>query len=289
MKTIKKAVIPVAGFGTRFLPFTKAMPKEMLPIIDKPTIQYIVEEAVASGIEDILIITASHSNKRAIEDHFDSSKSLEQMLIEKEKFEQLAVVKEISSLANIHYIRQRSANGLGDAILCAKAFVGAEPFAILLGDDIVVNEKPATKQLVEAFEQTGFSQIGVQEVDRSQVDKYGVVACEGECDVEVMTDFVEKPAIEDAPSNKAVLGRYILTPKVFDYLIDQERGAGNEVQLTDAIKRMMEVEDVYACTFEGRRYDIGDKLGFLKATIDFALEREEFNQDLKEYLSTKLN
>ncbi|MFV0499614.1 MAG: UTP--glucose-1-phosphate uridylyltransferase GalU [Bacilli bacterium] len=289
MKKITKAVIPVAGFGTRFLPFTKAMPKEMLPIIDKPTIQYIVEEAVASGIEDILIITASHSNKRAIEDHFDSSKSLEQMLIEKEKYEQLAVVKSISKLANIHYIRQRSANGLGDAILCAKAFVGDEPFAILLGDDIVVNEKPATKQLVEAFEQTGFSQIGVQEVDRSQVDKYGVVACEGACDVEVMTDFVEKPAIEDAPSNKAVLGRYVLTPRVFEYLETQVRGAGNEVQLTDAIKRMMDVEDVYACTFEGRRYDIGDKLGFLKATVDFALEREEFNQDLKEYLSTKIN
>ncbi len=287
MKKITKAVIPVAGFGTRFLPFTKAMPKEMLPIIDKPTIQYIVEEAVAAGIEDILIVTASHSNKRAIEDHFDASKSLEQMLEEKEKFEFLEVVRNISHMANVHYIRQKEAKGLGDAILCAKTFMGDDPFAILLGDDVVVSDNPAIGQLMAAYDQTGCSQMGVQEVEQSQVSKYGVVACPGQADVEVMTDFVEKPAIEDAPSNKAVLGRYVLTPNIFKYLESQERGAGNEVQLTDAVKRMMDEEDVYACTFNGLRYDIGDKLGFLKATVDFALEREDLKEEFKEFLNSK--
>lgn len=287
MKKITKAVIPVAGFGTRFLPFTKAMPKEMLPIIDKPTIQYIIEEAVAAGIEDILIVTASHSNKRAIEDHFDASKSLEMMLAEKEKTEFLEMVRDISQMANIHYIRQKEAKGLGDAILCAKTFMGDDPFAILLGDDIVVSEEPAIGQLTRAYEQTGCSQMGVQEVAIDQVEKYGVVACEGAADVEIMTDFVEKPAIEDAPSNKAVLGRYILTPLIFKYLENQERGAGNEVQLTDAVKRMMIEQDVYACTFNGTRYDIGDKFGFLKATVDFALAREDLQSEFKAFLKEK--
>lgn len=287
MKKVKKAVIPVAGFGTRFLPFTKAMPKEMLPIIDKPTIQYIIEEAVAAGIEDILIVTASHSNKRAIEDHFDASKSLEAMLEQKEKFEFLKLVQDISHLANIHYIRQKEAKGLGDAIYCAKTFMGDDPFAILLGDDIVMGKDPAIGQLIEAYEETLSSQIGVQEVDMSDVDKYGVVASAGKDKVEKMTDFIEKPKQEEAPSNKAVLGRYILTPTIFDYLKDQERGAGNEVQLTDAVKRMMAVEDVYACTFTGKRYDIGDKLGFIKATIDFALERDDIGKDVAEYLKSK--
>lgn len=263
------------------------MPKEMLPIIDKPTIQYIVEEAVKAGIEDILIVTASHSNKRAIEDHFDSSKSLEQMLIEKEKKAELELVKSISSLANIHYIRQKEANGLGDAILCAKTFIGNDSFAVLLGDDIVVNDDPAIGQLIKAYEKTGYSQIGVQEVEMAVVNKYGVVACPGQEAIEKMTDFVEKPAIEEAPSNKAVLGRYVLSSTVFSYLENQERGAGNEVQLTDAIKRMMDVEDVYACTFEGKRYDIGDKLGFLKATVDFALEREDLKAEFIEFLNSK--
>ncbi len=285
-RKITKAVIPVAGFGTRFLPFTKAMPKEMLPIIDKPTIQYIIEEAVAAGIEDILIVTASHSNKRAIEDHFDVSKALETMLIEKEKFEFLDQVKQISHMANIHYIRQKEARGLGDAILCAKTFMGNEPFAILLGDDIVVSDEPAIGQLVKAYEQTGCSQMGVQEVDKSQVNKYGIVNCAGQANIELMTDFVEKPAIDQAPSNKAVLGRYILTPTIFKYLENQGLGAGNEVQLTDAVKRMMAEENVYACTFEGRRYDIGDKLGFLKATVDFALEREDLGKEFREYLKS---
>ncbi len=289
MKKITKAVIPVAGFGTRFLPFTKAMPKEMLPIIDKPTIQYIVEEAVAAGITDILIVTAAHSNKRAIEDHFDSSKTLEQMLEEKEKFEFLELVKNISSMANIHYIRQKDARGLGDAILCAKTFMGDDPFAILLGDDVVVSDTPAIGQLVAAYDQTGYSQMGVQEVERSQVSKYGVVDCAGLAPIEIMTDFVEKPAIEVAPSNKAVLGRYVLTATIFKYLEDQELGAGNEVQLTDAVKRMMAEEDVYACTFSGKRYDIGDKLGFLKATVDFALERDELKTEFYAYLVERLN
>ncbi len=289
MKKITKAVIPVAGFGTRFLPFTKAMPKEMLPLIDKPTIQYIVEEAVAAGITDILIVTASHSNKRAIEDHFDSSKSLESMLEEKEKFEFLELVKEISGMANIHYIRQKDARGLGDAILCAKTFMGQDPFAILLGDDVVVSTEPAIGQLVDAYQKTGFSQMGVQEVEVSQVSKYGVVACANQESVEVMTDFVEKPAVEDAPSNKAVLGRYVLTPTIFKYLEDQGLGAGNEIQLTDAVKRMMAEEDVYACTFEGKRYDIGDKVGFLKATVDFALEREDLREEFTAYLKAKIN
>ncbi len=287
MKKITKAVIPVAGFGTRFLPFTKAMPKEMLPIIDKPTIQYIIEEAVESGITDILIVTASHSNKRAIEDHFDCSKSLEHMLEAKGKTKELETVQAISNLANIHYIRQKEAKGLGDAILCAKTFIGDEPFAILLGDDIVVSDEPAIGQLVEAYNQTGCSQMGVQEVLESQVDKYGVVACAGAADVEIMTDFVEKPSREEAPSNKAVLGRYVVTSTIFSYLENQERGAGNEVQLTDAVKRLMSEEDVYACTFEGKRYDIGDKVGFLKATVDFALEREDLRDEFTEFLKEK--
>lgn len=289
MKKITKAVIPVAGFGTRFLPFTKAMPKEMLPLIDKPTIQYIVEEAVAAGITDILIVTAAHSNKRAIEDHFDSSKLLESMLEEKEKFEFLELVKEISGMANIHYIRQKEAKGLGDAILCAKTFMGEDPFAILLGDDVVVSTEPAIGQLVNAYQKTGFSQMGVQEVEMSQVSKYGVVACANQESVEVMTDFVEKPAVEDAPSNKAVLGRYVLTPTIFKYLENQGLGAGNEIQLTDAVKRMMAEEEVYACTFQGKRYDIGDKVGFLKATVDFALEREDLREEFTAYLKAKIN
>ncbi|WOO89631.1 UTP--glucose-1-phosphate uridylyltransferase GalU [Mollicutes bacterium LVI A0078] len=289
MKKITKAVIPVAGFGTRFLPFTKAMPKEMLPLIDKPTIQYIVEEAVKAGITDILIVTASHSNKRAIEDHFDSSKLLEYTLEKSGKFEYLELVKGISEMANIHYIRQHEARGLGDAILCAKSFMGDDPFAIILGDDVVINDSPAIGQLITAYEQTGCSQMGVQEVEHSQVYKYGIVKCAGNSTVELMTDFVEKPAIEDAPSNKAVLARYIVTPTIFKYLENQAPGAGNEVQLTDAVKRMMAEEDVYACTFEGKRYDIGDKVGFLKATVDFALEREDLREEFSEYLKSKIN
>ncbi len=289
MKQVKKAVIPVAGFGTRFLPFTKAMPKEMLPIVDKPTIQYIVEEAVKSGIEDIIFVTASHSNKRAIEDHFDYSPTLENLLRKKNKLDFLDEVHNISDMANIHYIRQKEAKGLGHAICCAESFIGDEPFAVLLGDDVVVGETPAIKQLVNAYEQTGTSIMGVQEVDMSQVDKYGIVSLEkSETSIEKMTDFVEKPKQEEAPSNRAVLGRYILTPTIFKYLKTQSEGAGNEIQLTDAVKRMMIEEDVYACTFEGQRHDIGDKLGFLKATVDFALEREDVKDDFYKYLQERI-
>ncbi len=289
MKQVKKAVIPVAGFGTRFLPFTKAMPKEMLPIVDKPTIQYIVEEAVRSGIEDIIFVTASHSNKRAIEDHFDYSPTLENLLRKKNKLDFLDEVHDISDMANIHYIRQKEAKGLGHAICCAESFIGDEPFAVLLGDDVVVGDTPAIKQLVDAYQQTGTSIMGVQEVEMSQVDKYGIVSLEkNDASIEKMTDFVEKPKKEEAPSNRAVLGRYILTPTIFKYLKTQSEGAGNEIQLTDAVKRMMVEEDVYACTFEGQRHDIGDKLGFLKATVDFALEREDVKDDFYKYLQERI-
>ncbi len=289
MKQVKKAVIPVAGFGTRFLPFTKAMPKEMLPIVDKPTIQYIVEEAVRSGIEDIIFVTASHSNKRAIEDHFDYSPTLENLLRKKNKLDFLDEVHNISDMANIHYIRQKEAKGLGHAICCAESFIGDEPFAVLLGDDVVVGDTPAIKQLVDAYQQTGTSIMGVQEVEMSQVDKYGIVSLEkNDASIEKMTDFVEKPKKEEAPSNRAVLGRYILTPTIFKYLKTQSEGAGNEIQLTDAVKRMMVEEDVYACTFEGQRHDIGDKLGFLKATVDFALEREDVKDDFYKYLQERI-
>ncbi len=290
MQKIRKAVIPVAGFGTRFLPFTKAMPKEMLPIVDKPTIQYIVEEAIKSGIEDIIFVTASHSNKRAIEDHFDISKTLEITLEEKGKLDSLKVVHDISELGNIHYIRQKEAKGLGHAILCAKSFIGDEPFAVLLGDDIIVNDDtPALKQLINAYDDTKRSIMGVQEVSYDDVSKYGVVKCDNlDKDVVKMSDFVEKPNKEDAPSNRAVLGRYILTPTIFEYLESQEIGAGNEIQLTDAVKRMMDTEDVYSCNFKGTRYDIGDKLGFLEATVDFALNNEELSEDFKKFLKTKI-
>lgn len=284
---IKKAVIPVAGFGTRFLPFTKAMPKEMLPIVDKPTIQYIVEEAVASGITDIIFVTASHSNKRAIEDHFDHSFTLEKTLEDKGKLEFLEMVNEISNMANIHYIRQKEAKGLGHAILCAKAFIGDEPFAVLLGDDVVVGEDPAIKQLIKAYEEVQVSIMGVQEVLESEVSKYGVVKTVDNNNLSKMLDFVEKPKQELAPSNKAVLGRYILTSKIFDYLETQSRGAGNEIQLTDAVQRMMKDQDVYSFVFEGRRYDIGDKLGFLKATVDFALERDDLSKEFMDFLKDK--
>lgn len=288
MSKITKAVIPVAGFGTRFLPYTKAMPKEMLPIIDKPTIQYIVEEAVASGITDILFVTAAHSNKRAIEDHFDASTNLEHILEKKEKFEFLEMIKDISNLANIQCIRQKEAKGLGHAILCAKTFIGNDPFAVLLGDDVVVGEKPATLQLIEAYEKVQTSIMGVQEVKDSEVDKYGIVSLiKNETDLEEMNDFVEKPKLEVAPSNRAVLGRYILTPTIFKYLETQTEGAGNEIQLTDAVKRMLEEEKVYAYTFAGKRYDIGDKLGFLKATVDFALERDNLKEEFLEFLISK--
>ncbi|MFC4776796.1 UTP--glucose-1-phosphate uridylyltransferase GalU [Paenibacillus sp. GCM10023252] len=279
MKKVRKAIIPAAGLGTRFLPATKAMPKEMLPIVDKPTIQYIVEEAIASGIEDIIIVTGK--GKRAIEDHFDIAFELEHSLVEKGKYELLEAVQR-SSNVDIHYIRQKEAKGLGHAVWCARNFIGDEPFAVLLGDDIVEAEVPCTRQLIEQYERTGKSVIGVQAVGVDQTHRYGIVDPASEPDgrlVEV-TRFVEKPAQGHAPSNLAIMGRYVLTPDIFEFLELQERGAGNEVQLTDAIQRLNEAYGVYAYDFEGIRYDVGEKLGFILTTIDFALRNGELRLPL---------
>lgn len=283
MKKIKKAIIPAAGLGTRFLPATKAMPKEMLPIVDKPTIQYIIEEAVNSGIEDIIIVTGK--GKRAIEDHFDNSFELEQNLIEKGKFELLEKVQESSKLANIHYIRQQEPKGLGHAVWCARSFVGNEPFAVLLGDDIVESETPCLKQLIQQYDITHSSIIGIQSVNFSETNRYGIVApLEQNGRSYKVKDFVEKPALGTAPSNLAIMGRYILTPEIFDFLGEQQVGAGGEIQLTDAIKRLSALQDVYAYDFEGTRYDVGEKLGFIKTTIEFALKHDDLRDDVYEYL-----
>lgn len=283
-KRIKKAVIPAAGLGTRFLPATKAQPKEMLPIVDKPAIQYIVEEAVQSGIEDILIITGR--NKRAIEDHFDKSVELELTLEEKEDRELLDLVRNISSLANIHYIRQKEPKGLGHAIYCAKSFINNEPFAVLLGDDIVDSKtKPCLQQLIDIYNEYGTSIIGVQEVPKADVSKYGIVS--GKMVDERLykvNNLVEKPSIEDAPSNIAILGRYIIEPEIFEILEHTKPGAGGEIQLTDALKELSTKQDVYAYIFEGRRHDIGNKLGFLQATVEFALKREDLKDAFIAYL-----
>ena len=284
MKKIRRAVIPAAGFGTRFLPATKATPKEMLPIVDKPTIQYIVEEALESGIEDILIISG-HA-KRAIEDHFDAAPALEAELKAKGKMEQLAQVQRIADI-NIHYIRQKYMRGLGDAILCAKGFMGDEPFAVLLGDDVVYNpERPALRQLIDVYEKTGSSVLGCQKVAPEQVSSYGIVAGTEEADPRLMrvTDMVEKPALEEAPSRLAVLGRYIITPQIFGLLEHTAPGKGGEVQLTDALCVLAAQETVYAYDFQGIRYDLGSKLGFLKATIDFALRRKDLQGPVKAYI-----
>lgn len=284
MKKIRKAVIPAAGFGTRFLPATKATPKEMLPIVDKPTIQYIVEEAIESGIEDILIISG-HA-KRAIEDHFDTAPILERELESKNKIEMLNMIKEISDI-NVHYIRQKRMLGLGDAIYCARSFVDNEPFAVLLGDDVVYNPKrPALKQLMDIYYQTGSTILGCQIVDRDKVSSYGIVEglyMENENLMKV-TNMVEKPKVEEAPSQMAVLGRYIITPDVFEVLSKTTPGIGGEIQLTDALKVMAGYENVYAYNFDGLRYDLGDKLGFLKATVEFALRRDDLKEDFKAYL-----
>lgn len=283
MKKIRKAVIPAAGYGTRFLPATKATPKEMLPIVDTPTIQFIVEEALESGIEDILIV--SGHGKRAIEDHFDSAPTLEAELRKKKKFDLLAKIEETADI-RIHYIRQRYMRGLGDAILCAKAFMGDEPFAVLLGDDVVYNpDNPALRQLIDVYENRGGSVLGCQEVAMSQVSFYGIV--EGEqLDGRLMRvmDMVEKPLTEEAPSRLAVLGRYIISPKIFELLEHTAPGKGGEVQLTDALKVLAKEEAVYAYAFEGLRYDLGDKLGFLKATVEFALRRKDIGEHFRRYL-----
>ena len=284
MQKIRKAVIPAAGYGTRFLPATKATPKEMLPIVDKPTIQYIVEEAKASGIEDILII--SGHGKRAIEDHFDSAPALEMELQAKGKTDLLKIVQETADI-NIHYIRQRYMRGLGDAILCARAFMGDEPFAVLLGDDVVYNpEKPALAQLIDIYEATGGSVLGCQNVPEDKVSAYGIVAGKETDNSRLMrvSDMVEKPAREEAPSRMAVLGRYIIKPQIFDILAQTKPGKGGEIQLTDALKVLARQDAVYAYDFIGQRYDVGDKLGFLKATVEVALRREDLGADFKAYL-----
>ena len=282
---IKKAVIPAAGLGTRFLPATKAQPKEMLPIVDKPTIQYIVEEAIKAGIESILIITGR--GKRNIEDHFDKSYELESELKRKGNTSMLNMIEDISQLVNVFYVRQKEAKGLGHAISCARDFVGNEPFAVLLGDDVVVSQKPAIGQLMEVYEQRGASVLGVQRVDSAVVDKYGIIDPSngiGGGRLHGVKDLVEKPHIDEAPSNLAILGRYIITPEIFDILKVQQPGKGGEIQLTDALNTLMEKQEMYAYEFEGKRYDVGDKLGFLKATVEIALSRDDLSHQFGEYL-----
>lgn len=282
-KPVRKAVIPAAGLGTRFLPATKATPKEMLPIVDKPTIQYIIEEALHSGIEDILIITGR--SKRAIEDHFDRSIELELNLEEHGKLKELEMVRKISDV-RIHYIRQKEPRGLGHAILCAKQFVGEEPFAVLLGDDVVDSEKPALQQLIDVYDKTGASVLGVQEVPQEKVSAYGIVASEPTGDARTFTvqDMVEKPAVEEAPSRLAVLGRYVITPEIFPILEETKPGRGDEIQLTDALKVLAKEQTMYAYNFEGRRYDVGDKQGFLEATVEMALKRSDLHDKFLQYL-----
>ena len=280
---VKKAIIPAAGPGTRFLPATKAQPKEMLPIVDKPTIQYIIEEAVEAGIQDIIIVTGR--NKRSIEDHFDRSIELELELERGAKLEMLDMVKEISEMANIHYIRQKEPRGLGHAILAARHFIGDEPFAVLLGDDVVVSKQPCLGQMLDVFREYQTSILGVQTVAREVVDKYGIIAGKQVDDrVYKVTDMVEKPSLEEAPSNVAVLGRYIITPEIFRFLETQDAGRGGEIQLTDALKRLAKEQAMYAYDFKGHRYDVGTKAGFIQANIEFALRTDELREEMKDYL-----
>ncbi|NBI28182.1 UTP--glucose-1-phosphate uridylyltransferase GalU [Chengkuizengella marina] len=279
MKKVKKAIIPAAGLGTRFLPATKAMPKEMLPIVDKPTIQYIVEEAVASGIEDIMIVTGK--GKRAIEDHFDHAFELEQRLEQKGKVDLLEKVQQSSRLANIHYIRQKEPKGLGHAIWCARTFIGDEPFAVLLGDDIVKSSVPCLRQLINEYEKTLAPMIGVQQVPDEETYRYGIVNPIDQLGRRYQVrDFIEKPDKGTAPSNLAIMGRYILTPEVFMFLEQQNIGAGGEIQLTDAISNLNKIQRVFAYEFDGKRYDVGEKLGFIKTTIEFAMHNEELKFEI---------
>ena len=287
-KRIRKAVIPAAGYGTRFLPVTKAIPKEMIPIVNKPVIQYIVEEALQSGIEEILIITGH--GKRAIEDHFDTNIDLELQLRQQGKDQLLHLVQDISSI-NIHYIRQKHMRGLGDAIRCAESFIDNEPFAVLLGDDVVYNpEQPALKQMMDAFSRLGATMLGCQEVPQELVSRYGIVQGQPTDDDRVvkLIDMVEKPAVDEAPSRLAALGRYILTPDIFEILRRVQPGKGGEIQLTDALRLMADREAVYAYTFSGRSYDTGNKLGFLKATVEYALRRDDLGEAFREYLRHSL-
>lgn len=285
MKKVRKAIIPAAGLGTRFLPATKALPKEMLPIVDKPTIQYIIEEAIESGIEDIIIVTGK--GKRAIEDHFDNAFELEQNLLEKRKYD---ILKEVQapSQVEIHYIRQKEPLGLGHAVWCARKFIGNEPFAVLLGDDIVQNDggKPCLRQLMDEYENTNSSVIGVQQVLENQTHRYGIIDPSfNEGRRYGVSEFVEKPGPGTAPSNLAIMGRYILTPEIFMFLDEQKRGAGNEIQLTDAIQALNKIQRVFAYDFEGKRFDVGEKFGFIQTTIEIALRNSELRSDLLKLMS----
>jgi UTP--glucose-1-phosphate uridylyltransferase len=287
LKKIKKAIIPAAGLGTRFLPATKAQPKEMLPIVDKPTLQYIIEEAIESGIEEILIVTGR--SKKSIEDHFDRSIELELELEKKGKTDMLKMVQDISNMVNIHYIRQKEPKGLGHAIYCAKSFIGNEPFAVLLGDDIVDAKTPCLKQLIDCYNEYQTTILGVQEVPDSEVNKYGIINAKPiEENVYKIKDMIEKPNLNEAPSNIAILGRYILTPTIFNILETQQPGKGGEIQLTDALRTLVKSEALYAYTFEGKRYDVGDKLGFLEATVDYALKNPELKDKFIEIIKQKI-
>jgi len=288
MKKVRKAVIPAAGLGTRFLPVTKSVPKEMLPIVDKPTIQYIIEEIVASGIEEILIINGR--NKEMIINHFDKVPELEALLRAGGKTDVLEEVQAITNMARIFSVRQKEAKGLGHAVLCAREFVGNEPFAVVLGDDIVYNEgEPALKQMMDVYEKYEASVIGVQQVPENQVNKYGIVSgTRMEDRIYQVNDLVEKPAVGEAPSNMAILGRYIITPEIFDILEHTGKGAGGEIQLTDGLKTLANREKMLAYDFIGKRYDVGDKLGFLQATVEFGLRNKDLGSELREYLTTLL-
>lgn len=282
VKQIRKAIIPAAGLGTRFLPATKAMPKEMLPIVDKPTIQYIIEEAIESGIEDIIIVTGK--GKRAIEDHFDHALELEENLLAKGKFDLLEKVKETSKV-DLHYIRQKNPKGLGHAVWCARKFIGNEPFAVLLGDDIVQAETPCLKQMMDVYKKIQAPVIGVQNVPEKETSRYGIVdPIEQDGSIYQVRQFVEKPPLGSAPSDLAIMGRYILTPEIFMFLENQEVGTGGEIQLTDAISALNKIQRVFAYKFEGKRYDVGDKLGFIQTTIEMALKKEELREDLRLFL-----
>ena len=285
-KKVRKAVIPAAGLGTRFLPATKALAKEMLPIVDKPTIQFIVEEALKSGVEDILIVTGKA--KRPIEDHFDSNIELEMALKEKGKEDLLKLVEETTDI-NLHFIRQSHPKGLGHAVLQAKSFIGEEPFVVMLGDDLMESELPLTKQLINDYEKTHASTIAVMKVPHQDVDKYGVIAPEGEVEKGLynVANFVEKPAVADAPSDLAIIGRYLLTPEIFNILENQTPGAGNEIQLTDAIETLNKTQRVFAREFTGRRYDVGDKFGFVETTIEYGLGHPQIKKDLHDYIIKK--
>ncbi|MEH7503774.1 UTP--glucose-1-phosphate uridylyltransferase GalU [Neobacillus drentensis] len=287
MKKVRKAIIPAAGLGTRFLPATKAMPKEMLPIVDKPTIQYIVEEAIESGIEDIIIVTGK--GKRAIEDHFDSAYELEQILLNKEKFDLLQKVQKPSRMVDIHYIRQKEPKGLGHAVWCARNFIGDEPFAVLLGDDIVQAETPCLKQLMNEYNRTYSSVIGVKRVPENETNRYGIIDPIGQSGRSYQVkNFVEKPKLGTAPSNLAIIGRYIFNPEIFMFLEKLDVGAGGEIQLTDSIQKLNQIQRVFAYEFEGERYDVGEKLGFIETTIEFALQNEELRDELLQFMTRKI-